>query len=125
MAVIKYTYLPPTYPNFIRDIEDRCLLLMSSVSFVDLPFQEHQMMEKHRVDQIHAYPHYVQNKTQSQTICHEMMMWHKDRAQLCQSGAGQPHFLGWWSGIGIFSKTVSYTCQGRSVMAEVSKGQEG
>jgi hypothetical protein len=46
LAVIKYTYLPPTYPNFILDIEDRCLLLMSSMSFVDLEFQEHQMMEK-------------------------------------------------------------------------------
>jgi hypothetical protein len=46
LAVIKYTYLSPTYPNFILDIEDRCLLLMSSMSFVDLEFQEHQMMEK-------------------------------------------------------------------------------
>jgi hypothetical protein len=38
LVVIKYTYLPPTYPNIIQDIEDRCLLLMSSMSFVDLPF---------------------------------------------------------------------------------------
>jgi hypothetical protein len=51
LAVIKYTYLLPTYPNFIQDIEDRCLLLTSSTSFVDLPFQEHQMMEKHHMDQ--------------------------------------------------------------------------
>jgi hypothetical protein len=28
-------------------------------------------------------------------------------------------------GFGVFSKTVSYTCQGRSVMPEVGKGQEG
>jgi hypothetical protein len=47
LAVIKYTYLLPTYPNFIQEIEDRCLLLTSSTSFVDLPFQEHRMMEKH------------------------------------------------------------------------------
>jgi hypothetical protein len=38
LAVIKYTYLLPTYSNFIQDIEDRCLLLTSSMSFVDLPF---------------------------------------------------------------------------------------
>jgi hypothetical protein len=51
LAIIKYTYLPPTYPNFIQDIEDRCLLLMNSMSFVDLPFQEHRMIEKHHMYQ--------------------------------------------------------------------------
>jgi hypothetical protein len=35
----------------MQDIEDRCLLLMSYTSFVDLPFQEHRMMEKHHMDQ--------------------------------------------------------------------------
>jgi hypothetical protein len=38
LAVIKYIYLPPTYLHFIQDIEDMCLLLMSSMSFVDLQF---------------------------------------------------------------------------------------
>jgi hypothetical protein len=38
LAVIKYTYLPPTYPNFIQDVEDMCLLLTRSMRFVDLPF---------------------------------------------------------------------------------------
>jgi hypothetical protein len=38
VVVIKYTYVPPTYPNFIQDVEDRCLLLMGFTSFVDLPF---------------------------------------------------------------------------------------
>jgi hypothetical protein len=51
VAVIKYIYLPPTYLYFIQDIEDRCLWLTSSMSFVDLPFQEHRMIEKHYVDQ--------------------------------------------------------------------------
>jgi hypothetical protein len=51
LVVIKCKYLPPTYLHFIRDIEDRCLLLMSSTSFVDLSFQEHRMMEKHHMDQ--------------------------------------------------------------------------
>jgi hypothetical protein len=51
LAVIKYIYLPPTYLHFIQDIEDRLLLLMSSMSFVDLPFQEHQMTGKHHMDQ--------------------------------------------------------------------------
>jgi hypothetical protein len=35
----------------MQDIEDRCLLLMSSMSFVDLPFQEYRMTEKHHMDQ--------------------------------------------------------------------------
>jgi hypothetical protein len=48
LAVIKCTYLPPTYIYLIQDIEDRCLLL---TSFVDLPFQEHRMIEKHLMDQ--------------------------------------------------------------------------
>jgi hypothetical protein len=34
----------------MQDIEDRCLLLMSSMSFVDLLFQEHPMMKKHHMD---------------------------------------------------------------------------
>jgi hypothetical protein len=51
LAIIKCIYLPPTYLHFIQDIEDMCLLLTSSTSFVDLPFLEHQMMEKHHIDQ--------------------------------------------------------------------------
>jgi hypothetical protein len=50
LAVIKGIYLPQTYQHFMQDIEDRCLLLMSSTSFVDIPFQEHWMMEKHHMD---------------------------------------------------------------------------
>jgi hypothetical protein len=34
---------------FMEDIDDRCLLLTSSTSFVDLPFQEHRMIEKHHM----------------------------------------------------------------------------
>jgi hypothetical protein len=34
----------------MKDIEDWCLLLMSSMSFVDLQFQEHRMTEKHHMD---------------------------------------------------------------------------
>jgi hypothetical protein len=62
LAVIKYIYLPPTYLHFIQNIEDRCLLLTSSMSFVDLSFQEHRMMESIRWTKIHTYVHYVQNK---------------------------------------------------------------
>jgi hypothetical protein len=51
LAVIKYIYLPPTYLHFIQNIEDMCLLLTSSTSFVDQPFQEHRMMEQHNMDQ--------------------------------------------------------------------------
>jgi hypothetical protein len=51
LAVIKWIYLPPTYLHFIQDIEDRYVLLTSSTSFVDLPYQEHRMIEKHHMDQ--------------------------------------------------------------------------
>jgi hypothetical protein len=51
LAVIKCIYLSATYLYFIQYIEDRCLLLMSSTCFVDLPFQEHRMMKKHHMDQ--------------------------------------------------------------------------
>jgi hypothetical protein len=51
LAIIKCIYLPPTYLHFRQDIEDRCLLLTSSMSFLDLPFQEHRMTEKHHMDQ--------------------------------------------------------------------------
>jgi hypothetical protein len=51
LVVIKYTYLPSAYANFIQDIEDRCLLLMASTSFVDLTFQEHRMTKKHHMYQ--------------------------------------------------------------------------
>jgi hypothetical protein len=46
LAVLKCIYLLPTYLHFIQDIEDRCLLLTSSTSFVGLPFQEHRMIKK-------------------------------------------------------------------------------
>jgi hypothetical protein len=51
LAVVKCIHLSPTYRHFIQDIEDRLLLLTSSINFVDLPFQEHQMMKKHHKDQ--------------------------------------------------------------------------
>jgi hypothetical protein len=38
LVVMKCIYLPPTYLHFIQDIEDRFLLLTSSMSFVDLAF---------------------------------------------------------------------------------------
>jgi hypothetical protein len=38
LVVIKSIYLPPTCLHFIQDIEDRCLLVMSSTRFADLPF---------------------------------------------------------------------------------------
>jgi hypothetical protein len=38
LAVIKFIYLAATYLHFMQDIEDRCLLLTNSTSFLDLPF---------------------------------------------------------------------------------------
>jgi hypothetical protein len=50
LAVIKYIYLPSTYIHFMQDIKNKCLLLMSSTSFIYLSFQEHQMMKKHHIE---------------------------------------------------------------------------
>jgi hypothetical protein len=38
-------------PTFHSRYRSRCLLLTNSMSFVDLPFQEHRMKEKHYMDQ--------------------------------------------------------------------------
>jgi hypothetical protein len=51
LVVIKCIYLLPTYLHFMQDIEDRCLLLTIFMSFVDLPFQEHPITEKHHMNQ--------------------------------------------------------------------------
>jgi hypothetical protein len=51
VGIIKCIYLPLTYLYFTQDIEDRCLLLMSSTRFVDPQFLEDQMMEKQHMDQ--------------------------------------------------------------------------
>jgi hypothetical protein len=51
LAVLKCIYLLPTYLYFMQDIGDRCQLLTSSTSFVELPVQEHRMMKKHHMDQ--------------------------------------------------------------------------
>jgi hypothetical protein len=51
LAVIKFIYLPLTYRHFMQDIEYRWLLLTSSMSSIDLPFQEHRMTKKHHINQ--------------------------------------------------------------------------
>jgi hypothetical protein len=51
LAIIKCICLTPTYLHFIQDIENRYLLLTSSTSFIDLPFREYQVTEKHHMDQ--------------------------------------------------------------------------
>jgi hypothetical protein len=68
LAVIKCIYLPLTYLYLIQDIEDRSLLLMSSMSFVDLPLQEHQMTKSTIWTKIRTYLNYVQNQGCSRTI---------------------------------------------------------
>jgi hypothetical protein len=51
LAVIKYIYLPLTYLHCIQDIKDRCILLMSFTSFIDLLFQKHRMIKKYHMNQ--------------------------------------------------------------------------
>jgi hypothetical protein len=51
LVIIKYIYLLSTYLYFIQNIEHICLLLTSSMSFVDILFQEHRVTEKYHMDQ--------------------------------------------------------------------------
>jgi hypothetical protein len=122
-VVIKCIYLPPTYIHFIQDIEDRCLLLTSSMSFVHLPFQEHRMTEKtsYEPKSMHIF-----NMSQ-------MRHGHKeyDKRGWCGTKvgpnrakvgpAGQTSLAG-WPGVGAFSNSALPTCQGRS-MHGVSNAQ--
>jgi hypothetical protein len=93
-TAIKCIYLPPTYLYFIQDIEDRCLLLMSSTSFVDPPFQEHQMMKKHHMDQ----NPYISSLCPKPGVVTDNMTWGDDVAQ--SSGPSEPKWgrqSGWFA----------------------------
>jgi hypothetical protein len=46
LAVVKHLILLPTCPIFIQDLEDRCLFLTSSTSFVELSLQGHRMWKR-------------------------------------------------------------------------------
>jgi hypothetical protein len=77
LAVIKCIYLPPTYLHFMQDIEDMCLLLTSSTSIVDLPFQEHRMMEKHHMNQ----NPYISSLCPKPGVVSDNMTWRDDVAK--------------------------------------------
>jgi hypothetical protein len=77
LAVIKCIYLPPTYLHFMHDIEDRCLVLTSSTSFVNLPFQEHRMTEKHYMDK----NPYISSLCPKPRVVSDNMTWRDDVAK--------------------------------------------
>jgi hypothetical protein len=69
----------------MQDIEDRCLLLTSSTSFIDLLFQEHRITEKHHMDQ----NPYVSSLCVEPGVVSENMTWGDDVAKrLGQAGFG-------------------------------------
>jgi hypothetical protein len=67
----KCIYLPSIYLHFMQDIEDRCLLLTSFTSFVDLPFQEHWIIKKHHMDQ----NPYISSLCQKPGVVSDNMTW--------------------------------------------------
>jgi hypothetical protein len=114
LAVIKCIYLPPTYLHFIQDIEDWCLLLMSSVSFVDLPFQKNRMMENHHMDK---NPYISSLCPKLGVVINNMTRW-DDVAQ--SPGPVEPKWgrsapPRWPVSPGLVSKSISNTCQLKSV----------
>jgi hypothetical protein len=58
----------------MQDIEDKCLSLTSSTSFIDLPFQEHWMMKKHHMDQ----NPYISSLCPKPGVVSDNMMWGDD-----------------------------------------------
>jgi hypothetical protein len=89
----------------MQDMEDMCLLLTSFMSFVDLPFQEHQMIEKHHMDQ----NPYISSLCPKPGAVIDNMTWQKARAQPTQGGADRPNSLAGQPGFGTNEITLS-TC---------------
>jgi hypothetical protein len=93
----------------MQDIEDRCILLTSSMGFVDLSFQEHRMTEKHNMDQNPCITSLGQNPgvvSDNMTRGDDM---EKARAQPTQGGVSLPHSLVGQLGFGTNEITLS-TC---------------
>jgi hypothetical protein len=107
LAVIKCIYLAPTYLHFVQDIEDSYLLLTSSMSFVDLRFQEHRMMEKDRIDQ----NPYISSLRPKLVVVSDNMTRGDDvakrQAQLTQGGFSGPLSLAGQPGFGANEITLS------------------
>jgi hypothetical protein len=94
--------------HFTQDIENKCLLLTSSTSFVDLPFQEHQVIKaSYGPKSIHIF---IMSKSKGHHKQYDM------RGQRGQSGAGRPRF-------GVFSKSTFTTCQAKSARRESKVGK--
>jgi hypothetical protein len=110
LAVIKCIYLSSIYLHFIQDMENRCILLTTSMSFVDLTFQKHWVTKKHHMDQ----NPYISSLCPKPEVTNNMtrgMLWHKARVQPSQSGADKPRF-------GVFLKSAFTTCQAKSARRE-------
>jgi hypothetical protein len=91
----------------VQDIEDSYLLLTSSMSFVDLQFQEHRMMEKDRIDQ----NPYISSLRPKLVVVSDNMTRGDDvakrQAQLTQGGFGGPLSLVGQPGFGANEITLS------------------
>jgi hypothetical protein len=61
----------------MQDKVDRCLLLTSSTSLIDLPFQEHRMTEKHHMDQ----NPYISSLCPKPEVVSDNMAWGDDVAK--------------------------------------------
>jgi hypothetical protein len=91
----------------MQDIEDRCILLTSSTSFVDLPFQEHRMTKKHHMDQ----NPYISLLCPKPGVASDNMAWGDDVAKSpgpINPRWGRPaHSLASWPGFGANEITLS------------------
>jgi hypothetical protein len=109
LAVIKCIYLPPTYLHFIQDIEDRCLLLTSSMNFVDLPKSRHI---------------FIMSKIRHSHRKYDMRKWCgiKDGPNWAMAWLAGHITLASWPCVGAFPKTILSTCPTEAVL-KVSNGQ--
>jgi hypothetical protein len=123
LVVIKCIYLPPTYLYSIQDIEDGCLLLTSSTSFVDLPSQEHRMTEKHHMDQ---NPYIlIMSKTRGLYGQYDMKGRRGTRPGPSWPKVGLTGHtpLARGPGPGVFPKTIFTMCQCKSVRGVSNLGK--
>jgi hypothetical protein len=98
VAVIKCIDLPQTYLHFMQYIEDRCLLLTSSTSFVDLIFQKHRMtwpiFQKHHMGQ----NPYISSLCPKPGVVSDNMTWGDDMAKSPSPTEPQIWVLRWEGG---------------------------
>jgi hypothetical protein len=115
LVVIKCKYLPPTYLHFIKDIEDRCLLLMSSMSLSTISGTSNDAKAPYGPKSMHIF---IMSQIRHSHRQYDTRKWRGtkrglNRAKVWPPGhttlAGRPC-------VGTFPKTILFTCLAEAVL---------